>query len=133
MYLTERKVAVTPLTQGIRLSGTMEFGAEDATIDDRRIRGLHSAAGNYFEQWRPAPSTAWSGLRPMTPDGLPIIGSLPTRPGVHVATGHAMLGITLAPVTGARMASIIVDGSEPADVAPFRPTRFTTIRRGTHG
>jgi D-amino-acid dehydrogenase len=129
MYLTERKVAVTPLTQGIRLSGTMEFGAEDATIDDRRIRGLHSAAGNYFEHWRASSSTAWSGLRPMTPDGLPIVGSLPTLPGVHVATGHAMLGITLAPVTGARVASIIVDGGEPADLAPFSPGRFAQLRR----
>ncbi len=128
-YLSERKVAVTPLARGIRLAGTMEFGAEDARIDERRIRGLHHAARDYFEHWRTSPSSAWSGLRPMTPDGLPIIGSLPTLPGVHVATGHAMLGITLAPVTGARVASIIVDGGEPADLDPFSPSRFAEISR----
>lgn len=132
-YLSERKVAVTPLSGGVRLAGTMEFGAEDARPDDRRIQALHAAAVGYFDPWHPSRSTGWSGLRPMTPDGLPIIGSLPTVPGVHVATGHAMLGITLAPVTGARIASIIVDGHEPEDLAPFRPTRFKTMSRAVRG
>ena len=64
------------------------------------------------------------GMRPITPDGLPIIGKLPGHDNVFVATGHSMLGITLAPVTAALVADLAVSGRSGIDHTPFDPSRF---------
>jgi D-amino-acid dehydrogenase len=66
----------------------------------------------------------WMGPRPMTPDGLPILGSLATHPRVVLATGHNMLGITLGPVTGAVIADLLCGDGPGIDLAPFAPDRF---------
>ncbi|MCH7812041.1 MAG: glycine oxidase ThiO [Chloroflexi bacterium] len=66
----------------------------------------------------------WAGLRPGSPDGLPIMGPLPGWENVTVATGHFRNGILLAPVTGELIAESIVAGREPEALAPFRPARF---------
>ena len=69
----------------------------------------------------------WAGLRPCTPDGLPIIGAPQGLPGLVLATGHAMKGVSLAPVT-AKLVGELVTGETPShDVAPFRPDRFRPL------
>jgi len=65
------------------------------------------------------------GMRPLTPDGLPLIGRMPGYENVFVATGHGMIGVTLAPVTGELIAEMVVDGARPSLAAPFDPARFT--------
>jgi D-amino-acid dehydrogenase len=60
----------------------------------------------------------------MTPDGLPVIGQLPGYRNLIVASGHAMLGVTLAPATGEAVAGLITSGRAPDAIAPFDPTRF---------
>lgn len=115
LYLAEAKVAITPLDTKVRVAGTMGFGGIDERIDSVRAGGILSSLPSYFTQWpelaeRPRP---WTGLRPMTPDGLPIIGPLPRQPRVLVATGHAMLGISLAPPTG-RLIAELATGQAPA-------------------
>jgi D-amino-acid dehydrogenase len=66
----------------------------------------------------------WAGLRPCSPDGLPIIGRPEAYENLVVATGHGMLGFSLAPVTG-RLVAQLVTGTEPElDLAPLRPDRF---------
>ena len=66
----------------------------------------------------------WRGLRPCSPDGLPIVGRAAPAENVVVATGHGMLGLTLAPVTG-RLVGEIVTGEEPSrELEPLRPDRF---------
>jgi D-amino-acid dehydrogenase len=124
-YLSEAKVAVTPLDAGVRLAGTMEFTGLDDSVDTVRAGAIAEAAGRYFRNWpadgRPEP---WSGLRPMTPDGLPVIGALPQYDNVFVATGHAMLGITLAPVTGELVRELVLDRRVPLEATPFLPSRF---------
>jgi D-amino-acid dehydrogenase len=65
----------------------------------------------------------WAGLRPCSPDGLPIIGRLPAAERVVVATGHAMLGLTLAPVTG-RLVGELLGGRPRAEMAELSPGRF---------
>jgi D-amino-acid dehydrogenase len=60
----------------------------------------------------------------MTPDGLPVIGRLRPFSNVYVASGHAMLGLTLAPRTGTLLADVILDGADPEVLAPFSPRRF---------
>jgi D-amino-acid dehydrogenase len=60
----------------------------------------------------------------MTPDGLPVIGRVPGYRNLLVASGHAMLGVTLAPATGEAVAELIATGHEPDVIAPFDPARF---------
>jgi glycine oxidase len=67
---------------------------------------------------------AWAGLRPGTPDNLPILGADASYAGLYHATGHYRSGILLAPVTARLMRELIVDGAASVDLAPFAPARF---------
>jgi glycine oxidase len=69
---------------------------------------------------------SWSGLRPGTPDGLPVLGQLPGHDNVWVATGHFRNGILLGPITGQLMADAIMAGKAPARLQPFSPLRFVS-------
>jgi D-amino-acid dehydrogenase len=106
----------------LRLSGTLELAGLDLSISQRRVDTIRRGGDRWFRglAGRPVLET-WAGLRPCLPDGLPAIG----RAGrVVVATGHAMKGVSLAPVT-ARLVAQLVAGEEPAhDLVPFDPTRF---------
>ncbi|WP_328386777.1 FAD-dependent oxidoreductase [Streptomyces sp. NBC_00400] len=135
VYLGEAKVAITPLSGRLRFAGTMEFGSSDSTVAPHRVRGIIRSAGEYLPDFPPAPQQhAWTGLRPMTPDGLPVIGPLPGKENVFVASGHGMLGVTLAPMTAEIIAAQVKGEERDSDIAntarPFSPQRFA--RRG-HG
>jgi glycine oxidase len=67
---------------------------------------------------------AWAGLRPSTPDHLPLLGPVPGLDGVSLATGHFRNGILLAPITGHLMAKAIATGEAPERLLPFSPLRF---------
>ncbi|MBT2523082.1 FAD-dependent oxidoreductase [Arthrobacter sp. ISL-28] len=126
LYLAEAKVAITPLATKVRIAGTMGFGGINERIDVVRAGGLLSSLPSYFSRWpdltrKPQP---WTGLRPMTPDGLPIIGPLPRKPRVLVATGHAMLGISLAPPTGQLIAELATGQTSAASRASLAADRF---------
>jgi glycine/D-amino acid oxidase-like deaminating enzyme len=69
-------------------------------------------------------ASAWAGLRPGSPDGLPIIGRLPGWENVYVATGHFRNGILLGPVTGKLIAQLVTEGRTEIPLAPFRVERF---------
>jgi D-amino-acid dehydrogenase len=72
----------------------------------------------------PASAKIWAGLRPCSPDGLPYVGRFRGHENLIAATGHAMLGITLAAVTG-RLVSDLVSGRNPAvDIGALNPDRF---------
>lgn len=126
VMLSEAHCAVTPLDGATRVAGTMEFGGLDERISAVRLRAIRQAPTRYFRAWDPAaPSLAPSaGLRPMTPDGIAVIGRLAPFGSVYVATGHAMLGLTLAPRTAELLAGMILDGWEPEELRPFSPARF---------
>lgn len=126
VMLSEAHCAVTPLDGATRVAGTMEFGGLDERISKIRLAAIKQAPTRYFRAWDPdAPSLAPSaGLRPMTPDGLPVIGRLRPFESVYVASGHAMLGLTLAPRTGALLADLVLDRTEPEVLAPFSPRRY---------
>lgn len=126
LYLSEAKVAVTPLESKIRFSGTMGFGGIDETINSRRAGGILTSAQNYFSNWDLPAANAkpWTGLRPMTPDGVPFIGPLAKHPNVLVATGHQMLGVTLGPSTGALLADML-DRHSPSPIPVALDARRT--------
>lgn len=126
LYLGEASVAVSPFDQGLRVAGTMEFGGADERVDPIRMRAVMRAPGAYLASWDPdAPSgTPVAGLRPMTPDGVPVIGRLPSHRNVFVATGHGMLGVTLAAPTATELVRMVVDDEMPEVLLPFDPGRF---------
>jgi D-amino-acid dehydrogenase len=103
-----------------------ELGARSADVAPAAGERLIAAARPYLAGWRPdadGPINAWAGLRPATPDGLPLIGPLPGLEGVYLATGHGMLGVTLAPATAALLAPLVLDGRAAKELAPFDPSR----------
>jgi D-amino-acid dehydrogenase len=125
LYLLESKVAVSPYDGGLRFAGTLELGSRDPGVDPRRLRALDDAGARYLTGWRANPARAgWAGQRPLLPDGLPAIGPVPGHDGLFVATGHAMLGITLAPATAEILAPAVLSGRPALELAPFSVARF---------
>ncbi len=112
----EAKVAVTPIGDTLRFAGTMEIGGNNLDINPRRVRGIIKSVKEYFPQFCDEDFSEvkpWAGLRPCTPDGVPYIGKMPDHENVIVATGHAMMGLSLGPVTGQLVAKILDQNSEP--------------------
>ncbi len=126
LMLGESKVAVTPLPHGhLRLAGTLELAGLTTAISPRRVAALREAAQRYlgFPHTKPQPQP-WVGLRPCTPDGLPIIGRAPRLANVFLATGHCMLGVSLAAITGELVAQSLTGESPTFALQPFRADRF---------
>jgi D-amino-acid dehydrogenase len=107
LYLSEGKVAVTPLSRGVRLAGTMELGGFNENVNQRRVDAIMNTARKYLQLPEDvAIGMTWSGFRPCTPDGLPIIEKDRYYKNLITATGHCMLGVTQAPVTGWHVARL---------------------------
>jgi D-amino-acid dehydrogenase len=123
LYLLEARVGVTEMAGRVRFAGMMELSGIDPRVDPRRVQAMAGHASSYVREWGPL-EEQWAGLRPMTPDGLPVIGQLPDTENAYVATGHAMLGVTLGPVTGEAVADLL-DGKDDARFRAFAPDRFT--------
>lgn len=125
LYLSEAKVAVTPFKDALRFGGTLEISNMSRAINRRRVSAILKAAEDYMQpiEARGTPKT-WSGLRPCSPDGLPLIGRLKPFRNLLVATGHAMLGMHLAPVTGKLIAEVACAQKPDVDLTPFRADRF---------
>ncbi|HUF76774.1 MAG TPA: FAD-dependent oxidoreductase [Longimicrobiales bacterium] len=122
--LHETAVFCTPMPTFVRLAGTMEFSGANLVMRPARLRQLTVAARQFFPNLGPArPVSEWCGLRPMSVDGMPIVGPLPGVAGVSVATGHGMLGLTLAPVTGAMIANHVLGRPDPR-LEGVSPGRF---------
>ena len=110
----------------MRLAGTLELAGLDDSITPSRVTALVSGARRFLPQIgdSPEPLEIWRGLRPCTPDGLPIIGPVKRWDNLTLATGHAMLGLTLATATGELVADMIAGRKPQLDPAPFAPDRF---------
>jgi D-amino-acid dehydrogenase len=126
-------VSVTPLNGRLRLAGTMEFAGLGTEVNARRVAAVKRAAARGFRDWdEDTPhAEAWAGLRPMTADGLPIIGRLRPDGNVVVASGHGMLGLTLAPSTAKTVRDLARDiaSSRPSPLTPYGPERFLRSSR----
>lgn len=127
MILSEARVALTPMGDTFRAAGTMEIAGLDLSITQRRVQAILNAVPQYIGGFTAddfASGEVWAGLRPVSPDGLPFIGRFGAYPNLIAATGHAMLGITLAPVTGKIVADVIAGNTPPFEMALMSPDRF---------
>lgn len=125
--LTEARIAVTPMGSSLRFAGTMELCGLDPSIDQRRLAAMLDAIPCYYPQFGPADFAGispWAGLRPCSPDGLPYIGRTRRADNVLVATGHAMMGVSLAPGTGRIITDLIAGREPPVPITLYSPDRF---------
>jgi D-amino-acid dehydrogenase len=125
LVLGERKVAITPLGDRLRLTGRLEIGEMGRAPNPHWISAIQRAACEYIQiDGNPDIRETWAGLRPTTPDGLPIIGFSPKHSNLILATGHAMLGLTLGPGTGQIVAEIANGEKAAFDIRPMALERF---------
>lgn len=123
LYFPVARVAVTPQGDRVRVAGVMEFGPPDAAPRPARIRSMMRATRPLLDgvDWD-ARADDWMGVRPLSTDGMPLVGETRT-PGVFVAGGHGMWGVTLGPLTGQLLAEHIATGTCPAELRPLDPRR----------
>lgn len=123
IYLPLARVACTPYREGLRIGGTMEFRSPDHPIVQARVDALLRSAKPLLQgvDWSTA-RDVWVGPRPVSADGLPLIGATKV-PGVFVAGGHGMWGVTLGPITGQLLAQEIVTGQRSDSLGAFSPLR----------
>ncbi len=125
--LTEARVAVTPMGDTLRFGGTMEIAGLNEDINPVRVRGIIKAVPKYYPKFTLddfAGIQPWRGLRPCSPDGLPYLGRTANYSNLTIATGHAMMGLSLGPITG-RLVSEILSGEKPSlDLTLLNPDRY---------
>ncbi len=125
LLLGERRVAVTPMGERLRFTGRLELSGLNTSVNQRHIAGIERAVREYIRVDEQLTITeTWAGLRPTTPDGMPIVGRSNRWSNLILATGHAMLGLSLGPGTG-QVVTELVKGQPPTfDLGPFRAERF---------
>jgi D-amino-acid dehydrogenase len=125
IFLQEARVVATPMPRRLRLAGTLELVGLDLSVDRRRheaieragLRRVRGLAGRRVTE-------VWRGLRPCAPDGLPIVGRPAAYDNLVLATAHAALGLTLAPVTGGVVAQLVAGEPPSFDLGLLHPDRF---------
>lgn len=125
--LLEARVAVTPMGNKVRLGGTMEIAGISHQINMNRVRGIAEAVPRYYPNVKinmPEADKVWAGLRPCSPDGLPYIGRTSRYTNLVIATGHAMMGLSLGPGTGKLVSMLISNQATPVYMEAFHPDRF---------
>jgi len=125
--LTEAKVAITPMGKDLRIGGTLEISNLSSKINKNRVAGIIEAVPKYYPEIQipnPDTSAVWHGFRPCSPDGLPYIGTSKKFTNLVLATGHAMMGLSLGPATGQLITEIIQGHSPSVSIDLFDPHRF---------
>lgn len=127
LRLWEVRTVVSSMRDNVRVTAKLDLVGLDDRVRERRIRPSAAQAGRYVR----LPSgvedaKAWAGLRPLTPDGLPVIGRASGVDNLILATGHGHLGISLAAVTADAVAGIAAGEGTTFDPVPIAPERFDT-------
>lgn len=125
--LTEARVAVTPMGNALRVGGTMEIAGLNEDINPARVRGIVKALPQYYPAFRAedfAGLQPWHGLRPCSPDGLPYVGRTVKFANLSLATGHAMMGLSLGPITGRLISEVLVGDKPSQNLTLLDPDRF---------
>ncbi|MGI9030652.1 MAG: NAD(P)/FAD-dependent oxidoreductase, partial [Ilumatobacteraceae bacterium] len=123
VIVEEAHAVATPFADRIRLGGTVEFAGDSPPFDPRRVDAILRSMRPFLDLDWESRREAWAGSRPMSADGLPLIGRTRRLANVVVAGGHGMYGLTLAPSTARAVAELIVDGRPSTELAAFDPDR----------
>jgi D-amino-acid dehydrogenase len=119
----ERGFYMTPMSDGIRVAGTVELGGF-STTRNRSLIDLLTFSSKRALPALDTPDNNWLGFRPTLPDGVPVLGRSRASERVIYAFGHQHLGLTLAGVSGRIVADLIARRTPPLDLAPYAATRF---------
>jgi D-amino-acid dehydrogenase len=125
--LVEARVAVTPMGKSLRFGGTMEITGMNTEINPSRIRGILKSVPKYYPDFSPAMFQnikPWCGLRPCSPDGLPYIGRFRHYSNLSAATGHAMMGVSLGPITGKLLSEVLSGQPASISIEALSPDRY---------
>ena len=124
---TEARVAVTPMGNTLRFGGTMEIAGLNEDINPIRVRGIIKSVPKYYPQFREADFDGikpWRGLRPCSSDGLPYMGRTKKYSNLVIATGHAMMGLSLGPISGKLTADVISGDNPSIPLQLMNPDRY---------
>ncbi len=124
---TEARVAVTPMDSTLRFGDTMEIAGLNEEINPVRVQGIIKSVAKYYPAFSPSDFNGvqpWRGLRPCSPDGLPYLGRTRKHANLVVATGHAMMGLSLGPITGRLVAQLIAGEKPSIDLSLLSPDRY---------
>jgi len=127
LILTERRVAVTPMGEQLRFGGTMEISGHSDMVRPERVEQIIAGAQAFFPEMTAADFAGikpWFGYRPVSPDGLPYIGRMGRYANLSTASGHAMLGLTMAPISGLLISEILTGRKPSVDLSLLSPNRF---------
>ena len=125
--LSEAKVAMTPMANNLRIGGTLEISNLSSNINHSRMQGILECVPKFYPNINLEISSAnsiWHGFRPCTPDGLPYLGHSKKYRNLVIATGHAMMGLSLGPATGLLVSEVVRGASGSLDLALLNPNRF---------
>jgi D-amino-acid dehydrogenase len=128
LIFTERRIAVTPMGDALRFGGTMELSGINHDVRPERVRQIIESVPLYFPEFNEtdfAGIKPWHGLRPVSPDGLPYIGRFNRYGNLTAACGHAMLGLTLAPITGLLVAEVLAGRKPSVNLSLLNPNRYS--------
>ncbi|KPD10467.1 FAD-binding oxidoreductase [Phaeobacter sp. 11ANDIMAR09] len=123
MMVAAGKFVATPMDQGLRCAGVVEFGGLDETPSKAPLALLRRTVAETFPQMQAAEEEEWLGFRPAPTDSLPLIGELGSS-GVYTAFGHQHIGLTGGAKTGRMVASLISGQPMNLDMRPYQPDRF---------
>ena len=119
-----RAFFMTPMEDGVRVAGTVEIAGLDAPPNEQRAKVLVDHARRLFPDLQVGDVRYWMGLRPSTPDSLPILGPVAGRPGLYLAFGHGHYGMSGGPPSGRLLARLITGQAPGIDPAPYGAQRF---------
>jgi len=123
--LLEARVAVTPMNNQIRFSGTMELGSANDKVYKNRVKGIVESIPKYYPELKvDYPKDVWFGYRPCSPDGLPYLGRTKKYTNVSIVGGGGMMGLSLGPAFGKSIANILSNQGTNSDISGFSPDRF---------
>lgn len=125
--LVDGRVAISIFEDSARISGVMDIGNKSLSVDMKRIKGLVDSVNSYFPGMNlevPAKEEIWAGFRPNSADGLPYIGPVKKYTNLLIGTGHSMMGVSMAAITGKILNDLIVKAKSDIEMKSFSPDRF---------
>lgn len=130
--LMDAHCAITPWNHSLRIGGTMEFSGINNKVLINRMHNIFSSVKLFYPGLKinfPPKDKIWTGLRPVTPDGLPYIGNVESFDNLFLAGGHAMLGISQGAATGKIISGLVERTPPEIDINAFRVERFRKRNR----